>query len=285
MKHKILLVWILVGCMTGTTLAQRGIRIAYIDMEYILENVPEYNEATSQLETKVQKWKSEIEIKLAEVEDMKKELNNERVLLTKELIEERDEDIYFKQKEISEYQQARFGPTGDLVVQKKQLVQPVQDQVFNAVQEIAAQKKYDFVFDRSADVVMLYSADRHDISDQILRNISRASKREQIKGKRAKKELVEDEYLSVEAADRQEEKEALLEQKRAEREALITSKKEERDRIRAERQQELETRKAKLLEDRQKIKDSLLQVREEKINALKAKREALKNPATENSGE
>ena len=84
-----------------------------------------------------------------------------------------------KKTEILDYQQKRFGPNGDLMIQRKQLMQPVQDQIFAAVQEIAGNKQYDFVFDKSTDVVMLYSADRFDISDQVLRSITRSSKRRQ----------------------------------------------------------------------------------------------------------
>ncbi len=156
--------------------AQRGIRIAYVDMEYILENVEEYRDATEQLNTKAQKWKVEIEQKQSVVEQMKKDLMAEKVLLTPELIAEREEDIQILEKEMIEYQQDRFGPQGDLILQKRRLIQPIQDQVFNEVQKLGVNKKYDFIFDKSADVVMLYSQKRHDISDLILRGISRTRK-------------------------------------------------------------------------------------------------------------
>merc|ERR1712021_11520 len=94
-------------------------------------------------------------------------------------IEEREEDIKVLEDEMLKYQQDRFGPNGDLYIQRRQLVQPIQDQVFNIVQEIAENKKYDFIFDKSADIVMLFSADRHDISDIVLRSINRSAKREQ----------------------------------------------------------------------------------------------------------
>src|SRR5210317_2193852 len=96
--------------------AQRGVRIAYIDTEYILENVPEYQEATQQLNAKAQKWKNEIQQKLATVEQKRTALNNEKALLTTELIEERKEDIDFEEIEILDYQQKRFGPNGDLFI-------------------------------------------------------------------------------------------------------------------------------------------------------------------------
>ena len=90
--------------------AQRGVRIGYIDTEYILENITEYQNAQSQLEIKVQQWKTEVEQRIAELETQKTQLNNERVLLTNELIEEREEDLQIIENEILEYQQKRFGP-------------------------------------------------------------------------------------------------------------------------------------------------------------------------------
>merc|ERR1711916_395654 len=156
--------------------SQRGVRIGYVDMEYILENVEEYRDATQQLNAKAQKWKQEIELKQSVVDQMKKDLMAEKVLLTDELVLEREEEIQILEKEMLDYQQDRFGPQGDLVLQKQLLIQPIQDQVFNEVQKIGANKKYDFIFDKSADVVMLYSEKRHDISDLVLRGIARTRK-------------------------------------------------------------------------------------------------------------
>ena len=121
-----------------SAVAQRavGVRIGYVDMEYILENVEEYRDATEQLNNKADKWKQEIELKLGKVEQMKKDLAAERVLLTDELIAEREEEIQILQTEVLDYQQDRFGPQGDLVLQKRLLVQPIQDQVFVEVQKI-----------------------------------------------------------------------------------------------------------------------------------------------------
>ena len=110
--------------------AQRGVRIGYIDTEYILENNTEYQTAQNQLEAKAQQWKTEVEQRLAVLETQKTQLNNERVLLTKELIKEREEDLQIIENESVDYQQKRFGPNGDLMIQKKQLIQPIQDQIF-----------------------------------------------------------------------------------------------------------------------------------------------------------
>ncbi|MBQ4818652.1 OmpH family outer membrane protein [Aquimarina sp. MMG016] len=269
MKTQVLLIMMTITWLsfTNSVEAQKGIRIGYIDMDYILENVPEYNEASADLETKVQKWKVEIEAELKEVEQMRKDLNNERVLLTKELIEEREEDITFKEKEILEYQQKRFGPNGDLFIQKKRLVQPVQDQVFVAVQELAKNKKYDFVFDRSSDLVMLYSADRYDISDQVLLRISRVSKRKQLDSRKEKKALERAEKRTAEQENEVSDREAAAKKKQSQREQLLAERKAQRDSIRAAKKKEFEARRAKLLEAQKRRKDS--------INALKKQKENL----------
>ncbi|MFD2564120.1 OmpH family outer membrane protein [Aquimarina rubra] len=268
MKTKVLLVLsaILWLSFSNSAEAQKGIRIGYIDMDYILENVPEYNEASADLETKVQKWKVEIEAELKEVEQMRKDLNNERVLLTKELIEEREEDIFFKEKEILEYQQKRFGPNGDLFLQKKRLVQPVQDQVFVAVQEVAKNKKYDFIFDKSADLVMLFSADRHDISDQILLRINRASKRKQVNSKKEKKALERAEKRNSEQEKEVTDREKATSQKQEEREKLLAERRAARDSIRAAKKKEFEARRAKLLEAQKRKKDSIQALKEQLKN-------------------
>ena len=99
-------------------------------MEYILEKVPDYAEAKNQLEQKAQKWKQEIEAKKIEIAKLKEALKTEKVLLTKELIEEREEEIKFQETELLDFQQKRFGPNGDLITQKAVLVKPIQDQVF-----------------------------------------------------------------------------------------------------------------------------------------------------------
>ena len=95
---------------------------------------------------------------------MKEALNAERILLTKELIEEMEQEILIEENDLEEFQQKKFGPNGDLIIQKTQLIQPIQDQIFNAIREIAKSKKYDFIFDKSSDLVMLYSDKRYDLS-------------------------------------------------------------------------------------------------------------------------
>lgn len=246
--------------------AQRGIKIAYIDMDYILKNIPEYQQASQQLESKVQKWKSEIELMMKNVDDMKQNLENERALLTKELIEEREEEIAFEEKKVLDYQNDRFGTQGDLMIQKRQLVQPVQDQVFNAVQEIGLKREYDFIFENSAEALMLFSANRHDISDQVLTMIERTSRKTQNEN-RANEVAVDpnEPYKSVEGAKNEAAEEAKRERERQaqvdERESMLDERQRKRDSARAARQAEYEERRRKLLEDRERRRDSLEQAR------------------------
>ncbi len=243
-----------------TSQAQRGVRIAYIDTEYILEKVPEYQEATLQLNDKVQKWKNEIEARLAEIEQKRNDLSNEKALLTKELIDEREEDIAFEEKEILDYQQKRFGANGDLMIQKKQLMQPIQDQIFAAVQDLAASKKYDFVFDKSLDAIMLYSAKQFDLSEQILRSITRASKRNQLQSKSERKDA-ESEELIPEINEALDAREKAMEDKKVERESAIEKRRQEILAARESKKQEAEARRQKILEDREKAKQEKIDAR------------------------
>lgn len=262
MKFKVLFLLTVIGLMSFSINAQRGVRIGYIDTEYILQNVPEYQEATSQLDKKVLQWKSEIEQKLNVIEQKKKELENESVLLTKELYQERMEDISFEEAEILDYQQKRFGPQGDMIIQKRQLIEPIQDQIFAAVQQIAESKKYDFVFDKSADVVMLYSAERYDISEQVLRTITRTSRRTQAKSKKERKELEDEEVVPIVSEEKDERQKALeerkasreaeLEAKRAEREKALEARRARQDSIRAAKKREADERRQKVLDARNK---------------------------------
>lgn len=252
-KIKVLFLMTIIGLLGFISNAQRSVRIGYIDTEYILQNVPEYQEASSQLEAKVQQWKKEIEQRLNEVETKKKQLNNESVLLTKELYDERLEDINIEEAEILDYQQKRFGPNGDLMLQKKQLMQPIQDQIFAAVQDMAKSRNYDFVFDKSADVVMLYSAERFDFSDEIIRAISRTSKRTQAQSK-AERKALEDEEVVPEINEELEARQKAADEKNAEKQKAIEDRKALQQKKRDSLTAAAEARRQKILDDRAKTK-------------------------------
>lgn len=165
--------------------AQKAQRVAYIDMNYILENIPEYVDAQAKLDGKIIKWQQKLDDLSDEIEKLKTDLSNEKPLLTKELITEREEDIYIKQNDLKRLQNSYFGPTGDLFQLRKQLAKPVQDHVYNAVQEIAKRKRYDFVLDKSSDLIILYSNSKFDISEQVLNSIVKGRKRQALDDKKA----------------------------------------------------------------------------------------------------
>lgn len=246
--------------------SQRGVRIGYVDMEYILDNVEEYRDATQQLDIKAQKWKQEIELKQSAIEQMKKDLMAEKVLLTDELIAEREEEIQMLEKEMLDYQQDRFGPQGDLVMQKQLLIQPIQDQVFNEVQKIGANKRYDFIFDKSADVVMLYSEKRHDVSDLVLREIARTRKVSASNTKQEQQNRL-DRFIEEEGDEEEEISEALLErQQRTDsiqqaNAKAVEDRRAEQLRLREERKKAYEERRKKLLEEREAKRDAKLDER------------------------
>jgi len=254
MKVKVLLIVLLVLVGVSANAQRSNIRIGYIDTEYILENIPEYNEALSQLDKKVQKWKSEIDLKLRGVEKKKLDLRNERVLLTKELVEEKEEEIKIEEAEILDYQQKRFGPNGDLIIQKRTLIEPIQDQVLTAVRELAKAKKYDFIFDKSADVVMMYSNKRYDLSDYIVRTITRAAKRTQAKDRKSKKTAEQEDVIPVinEAVD---ERKKAVEDRKAERQRIIDEKRQKAKAAKDAKRKAFEEKRKKMLADKEAKKN------------------------------
>lgn len=182
-KKVLLFVFIILSI---TSNAQKAQRIGYIDMEYILENIPEYKEAQSKINSKASGWQSTIEKKQKEIETLKAELNNERALLTEELIFEKEEDIQILEFDLKNLQANYFGVHGDLYFLRQQLVKPIQDLVFNSVQDIAKKRKYDFVLDNSSSLIMLYTNKQYDISDLVITSITRAKKTIEIKNKQKK---------------------------------------------------------------------------------------------------
>ena len=190
LKHRkiILNVFLYLFLLSGSLVtAQKAQRIAYIDMEYILENVPEYLEAQNTLDSKVTKWRSTLDKLSRFIEKSKTDLANEREILTNDLILEKEDEITLKQEELRRLESLYFGPNGDMFLLRKQLVKPIQDQVYNSLEDIVLKRKYDFVFDKSSDLVMLYSNKKYDISDLVLNQIVRERKIKLNKEKKAKK--------------------------------------------------------------------------------------------------
>lgn len=164
---------VFVSIISIPTFAQKGTRVGYIDMNIILKNIDEYNKASTLLDKNIEKWKKEIELKKIQLSQYEDQLNTERILLTPELINDRELEIKDFASEIINLQEKRFGPKGDMIIQRSKLIQPVQDQVLSVVKQIAEEKKYDFIFDRSSSLTMLYSAKIYDISELVIKRINR----------------------------------------------------------------------------------------------------------------
>ncbi len=182
--------FILILLMSIKLNAQRGPRVGYIDMNVIIENIDEYQEASQLLDKNIANWKKEIELKKIQLKQYQDQLNTERILLTPELINDREAEIQDFASDIVNLQEKRFGPRGDMIIQRSKLIQPVQDQVMSVVKLIAEEKKYDFIFDRSSNVTMLYSAKNYDISDLVIKRINRQqriqNKRNQLEALKSK---------------------------------------------------------------------------------------------------
>lgn len=258
--------------------AQKPQKVGYIDMNYILENVPEYVNAQSQLDAKVKTWQQKLDVLSKEIEQMKTDLSNEKSLLTKELINEREEDIVIKEQELRRLQQAYFGPTGDLFQMRKQLAKPVQDQVYNAIQDIAGNKRYDFVLDKSSDLILLYSNSKYDISELVLNAIVKNRKRQAVQDRKTERlakagvvssptvlENQDDDQLSEETVDGDEPDETgAFENVQAEE---VKTEEQLKLEARNAKREELKARIKAQQESRARMRDSLKQVAEEKRNA------------------
>lgn len=200
-------------------------------MEYILENVPEYKAAQAKINAKAIVWQNNIEKQQKEIETLKAELNNEKVLLTKELIEEKEEDIQIKELDLKKLQATYFGSNGDLYLLRQQLVKPVQDIVYNAIQDIATKRKYDFVLDNSSDLIMLYTNNQYDISELVINSISKTRKINAVKAKQEDGTVSEKTTTvsndSEKTVDTRATKKAELQKKIADKKAAQLKKREE----------------------------------------------------------
>ena len=162
--NKILLI-LAVSFLATTTQAQK---FAYVDTDYILNKIPEFNQAQDKLDALSADWQKEIENKYADVDQMYRSYQQEQVLLTEEMKVKREEAIIKKEKSAKDLQQKYFGPEGELYIKRQELIKPIQDKIYDAIQQLAANNKYAIVFDSSSDLIMLYKNNNLDKSDKVL---------------------------------------------------------------------------------------------------------------------
>ena len=143
-------------------------KFAYVDTDYILNKIPEFQQAQDKLDALSADWQKEIENKYADVEQMYRAYQQEQVLLTDEMKTKREEAIIKKENDAKNLQQKYFGPQGELYSKRQGLVKPIQDKIHDGIQQLAANNKYQVVFDSSSDLIMLYKNNNLDKSDKVL---------------------------------------------------------------------------------------------------------------------
>lgn len=146
-------------------------KVAYVDMQYILKNLPQYETANEQLSMISKRWQKEIDALTQEARLLETNYQTEQIFLSPDLKKKREEEILQKQNEALELKRKYFGKDGELFKKREALIRPIQDEIYQAIQEIAGDKKYDVVKDRSADPALIYMSSRLDISDQVLQKL------------------------------------------------------------------------------------------------------------------
>lgn len=146
-------------------------KFAYVNTDYILENMKEFKEAQAKLDEMARQWQEELEKMYAEVDRMYKEYQAEMVLLTQEMRRKREEEITAKERQIKEFQKSKFGVDGELTQKRKELIRPIQEKVWKAISQIAKERNYDFIFDIAGNSPLIYYNPRYDLSDEVLKKL------------------------------------------------------------------------------------------------------------------
>jgi outer membrane protein len=165
---KLILIFGIVAVMATGAFAQK---FAFIDSDYILQNIPAFNAAQEQLDQLSAQYQKELESMYAEVEKMYQDFQAESVLLSEDMKRKREDVIITREKEYKDLQRRYFGPNGDLFKRRQALVKPIQDDVFNAVQEIANEGSYAVIFDKAGGTTLFFTNPRFDLSDQVLQKL------------------------------------------------------------------------------------------------------------------
>ena len=142
--------------------------IAYIDMQYILKNLPQYEQANEQLTMLSKRWQKEIDAMQQEIRVLVSNYQTEQIFLSDAMKRQREEEIVKKEQELLELKRKYFGQDGELYKKREALIKPIQEEIYNAIQELASEKKIDLIKDRSADPSLIYMSSKLDVSDQVL---------------------------------------------------------------------------------------------------------------------
>ena len=146
-------------------------KFAYVDSEYVLSQIPKYKSAQLQLNELSAQWQLEFETKFLEIDKLRKDLQVEKVLLTRDMQISREKEITKKENEAKKFQQDKFGAEGELFQKKSELIRPIQDKVYDAINKVAKNNGLDFIFDKSGELLMLVSNSKYDRSDEVLEEL------------------------------------------------------------------------------------------------------------------
>ncbi len=167
---KIIGIFIAFVLLSGTGFA-KDMSIAYIDMQYILKNLPQYEQANEQLAMLSKRWQKEIDAAQQEALVMATNYQTEQIFLSETMRAQREQEIVEKENAVLELKRKYFGQDGELYKKREALIKPIQDEIYNALQDLANEKHIDIVKDRSADPALIYMSSKLDISDQVLRKL------------------------------------------------------------------------------------------------------------------
>ncbi len=168
MKKSTIIVLVLLA---GIPTFSMGQRFGFVDTDYILNQMPEYHSAQKQLDLLALEWQKEIESKKNEIQKMRNDYEAEKIFLVDEVKKQRLADISTREKELRDYQQQKFGVNGELFKKRQELIQPIQDRIFDAIQKVAKDNALDFIFDKAGGVSMLYTNPKYDRSDDVLEEL------------------------------------------------------------------------------------------------------------------
>ena len=162
---------LLACCFSLLSLVGSAQRWAVIDSKYILEKLPEYKVAQGKLDKFSEQWQQEIDQKQAAMDKMYKDYDAEQVMLSDVLKKKREDEMYNKEKELRDLQKKHFGFEGDLFKKRQELIKPIQDRVYSAVQKLAVERQYDIILDKSEGITIIFADPKLDRSDDVLRNL------------------------------------------------------------------------------------------------------------------
>jgi outer membrane protein len=162
---------LLVTCLLGLGMVGFSQKYAIIDTRYILDKMPDYKAAQTRLDDIAAAWQKEIDSLQSQLDKMYKDYDAEQVMLSEELRRKREDQLFGREKSLRDLQRKRFGFEGDLFKKRQELIKPVQDKVYNAVQRIASQRGYDFILDKSEGITVIFADPKLDKSEDILREL------------------------------------------------------------------------------------------------------------------